>query len=119
MLWTLIRAHLRPYGGAVAAIVVLQLVSTITTLYLPSLNGRIIDDGIAQGETGTIVRLGTKLNAAGASQFPDVGQASIASRVGATAGMTSYFTIWYRNSAAYCTPATFNDTNGWRMTWTP
>ena len=58
MLWTLIRAHLRPYGGAVAAIVVLQLVSTITTLYLPSLNGRIIDDGIAQGETGTIVRLG-------------------------------------------------------------
>lgn len=58
MLWTLIRAHLRPYVGAVAAIVVLQLVSTITTLYLPSLNGRIIDDGIAQGETGTIVRLG-------------------------------------------------------------
>ncbi|MBK7876207.1 MAG: NF038122 family metalloprotease [Planctomycetes bacterium] len=68
---------------------------------------------------GTIVRLGTKLNAAGASQFPDVGQTPIATRVGATAGMTSYFTIWYRNSAAYCTPATFNDSNGWRVTWTP
>ncbi|MBI5363899.1 MAG: hypothetical protein HZA53_12020 [Planctomycetes bacterium] len=68
---------------------------------------------------GTIVRLGTKLNAAGASQFPDVGQVPIATRVSAVAGQTSYFTIWYRNSAAFCTPATFNDTNGWRVTWTP
>ncbi|MCA0179338.1 MAG: ABC transporter ATP-binding protein/permease [Actinobacteria bacterium] len=58
MLWSLIRSHLRPYAGAVAAIVVLQFVSTLTTLYLPSLNGRIIDDGVAVGDTGEILRLG-------------------------------------------------------------
>lgn len=68
---------------------------------------------------GTIVRLGTKTNVAGTSQFPDVGQLPIATRVSAVAGATSYFTVWYRNSAAFCTPATFNDTNGWRVTWTP
>ncbi|GAA1808878.1 ABC transporter ATP-binding protein [Nostocoides veronense] len=58
MLWSLIRSQLRPYAGAVAAIVVLQFVSTLTTLYLPSLNGRIIDDGVAVGDTGEILRLG-------------------------------------------------------------
>ena len=68
---------------------------------------------------GTIVRLGTKANVGGASQFPDVGQIPIATRVSAVAGQTSYFTIWYRNAATFCTPATFNDSNGWRMTWTP
>ncbi|MBK6888318.1 MAG: ABC transporter ATP-binding protein [Tetrasphaera sp.] len=58
MLWRLIRSHLRPYAGSVAVIVLLQFVSTITTLYLPSLNGRIIDDGVAKGDTGAILRLG-------------------------------------------------------------
>ncbi len=68
---------------------------------------------------GTIIRLGTKTNAGGVSQFPDVGQLPIATRVSAVAGQTSYFQIWYRNSAAFCTPATFNDSNAWRVTWTP
>jgi ATP-binding cassette subfamily B multidrug efflux pump len=58
VLWRLIRSHLRPYAGSVAVIVLLQFVSTITTLYLPSLNGRIIDDGVAKGDTGAILRLG-------------------------------------------------------------
>ncbi|GAB4075579.1 ABC transporter ATP-binding protein [Nostocoides australiense] len=58
MLWRLIRTHLGPYAGAVAAILTLQLVSTATTLYLPSLNGQIIDDGVALGDTGEIMRLG-------------------------------------------------------------
>lgn len=58
MLWKLVRDHLRPYRGAVAAIVVLQVVATITTLYLPSLNGQIIDEGIAKADTGFILRAG-------------------------------------------------------------
>jgi hypothetical protein len=68
---------------------------------------------------GTIVRLGTKLNVNGASQFPEAGQLSIATRVSATPGSSSYCQVWYRNAAAFCTPATFNDTNAWRLTWTP
>ena len=38
--------------------VALQFVSVLAMLYLPSLNARIIDKGIALGDTGYIVRLG-------------------------------------------------------------
>ncbi len=58
MLDRLLKEHLRPYSGAVTAVVLLQLVQTLATLYLPSLNARIIDDGVAQGDTATIMRLG-------------------------------------------------------------
>ena len=34
MLWTLLRRHGRRYRGAVAAVVVLQLISTLAMLYL-------------------------------------------------------------------------------------
>lgn len=58
MLVQLLRAHLRPYAGALAAVVGLQLVGTLASLYLPSLNADIIDNGVAQGNTGYIVRIG-------------------------------------------------------------
>lgn len=58
MLTRLIRSHLGPYSGAVGAILVLQLVATLTNLYLPSLNGQIIDDGVVKGDTGYILRTG-------------------------------------------------------------
>lgn len=58
MLVTLLRHHLRPYRSAVVAVVVLQVVQTLATLYLPSLNARIIDDGVATGDTTQILRLG-------------------------------------------------------------
>jgi ATP-binding cassette subfamily B protein len=58
MLWKLIRSHLGPYAGAVTAVIVLQFVSTITSLYLPSLNGQIIDQGVARGDTAFILRAG-------------------------------------------------------------
>ncbi len=58
MLISVLRTYLRPYRGALLAIVGLQLVGTIASLYLPSLNARIIDQGIARGDTGYIVRTG-------------------------------------------------------------
>ncbi|TFI50139.1 ABC transporter ATP-binding protein, partial [Micrococcus endophyticus] len=58
MLWTLLRRHGRPYLGAVTAVVVLQLISTLAMLYLPSLNARIIDEGVARGDTDRIWDLG-------------------------------------------------------------
>ncbi|MGW5853129.1 MULTISPECIES: ABC transporter ATP-binding protein [Micrococcus] len=58
MLWTLLRRHGRPYLGAILAVLVLQLVSTLAMLYLPSLNARIIDEGIAKGDTGRIWGIG-------------------------------------------------------------
>ncbi|WP_028281191.1 ABC transporter ATP-binding protein [Arthrobacter sp. H5] len=54
MLIKLVRHYLRPYSRLVLAVVVLQLAATIAALYLPSLNAQIIDEGVAQGDTGYI-----------------------------------------------------------------
>ncbi|MBB2922154.1 ABC transporter ATP-binding protein [Cellulomonas cellasea] len=58
MLVRLIRQYLAPYRGAVVAVLVLQLVQTLATLYLPSLNADIIDNGVARGDTAYILRVG-------------------------------------------------------------
>ena len=58
MLIRIIRDYLRPYQGLITVLVGLQLVGTIASLYLPSLNGRIIDEGVAKGDTGYILRTG-------------------------------------------------------------
>jgi ATP-binding cassette subfamily B multidrug efflux pump len=54
----LLRRYLRPYARELAIIVVLQLVATIASLYLPNLNARIIDRGVTRGDTGEIVSTG-------------------------------------------------------------
>jgi ATP-binding cassette subfamily B protein len=54
----LLRAHLRPYRRPLALVVVLQLVQTLATLYLPTLNADIIDKGVVRGDTGYIMRTG-------------------------------------------------------------
>nr|VTO96573.1 Putative multidrug export ATP-binding/permease protein [Mycobacterium riyadhense] len=58
MLLALLRQHIRPYRRLVAVLMVLQLISTLASLYLPTVNAAIIDDGIAKGDTATILRLG-------------------------------------------------------------
>jgi ATP-binding cassette subfamily B protein len=58
MLIRLLRAYLRPYRGAITAVCVLQLVQTLATLYLPTLNADIIDNGVITGDTGYIMRIG-------------------------------------------------------------
>lgn len=58
MLTRILRTYLAPYKGAVTVLLALQLVATIAALFLPSLNGRIIDEGVALGDTDTIFRLG-------------------------------------------------------------
>src|SRR5690625_3077366 len=58
MLLSLLRTHLRPYGAAICGIIVLQLAQTLATLYLPNLNADIIDNGVAVGDTGHILRIG-------------------------------------------------------------
>ena len=58
MLVRILRTYLRPYAGLLALLVGLQLVGTIASLYLPSLNGRIIDEGVARGDTDFILRTG-------------------------------------------------------------
>ncbi|HEY4462423.1 MAG TPA: ABC transporter ATP-binding protein, partial [Streptosporangiaceae bacterium] len=54
----LLRTYLRPYRGPLAAVGVLQLVQTLATLYLPTLNADIIDNGVITGDTRYIMRTG-------------------------------------------------------------
>ncbi|MFW6724637.1 ABC transporter ATP-binding protein [Streptomyces sp. MAR4 CNY-716] len=58
MLVRILRAHLRPYRRDIGWIVALQLIATMTTLYLPTLNADIIDHGVIPGDNGYIVRTG-------------------------------------------------------------
>lgn len=58
MLLALLRQYIRPYRRLVAVLMVLQLISTLASLYLPTVNAAIIDEGVAKGDTATIVRLG-------------------------------------------------------------
>ncbi len=57
-LFRLLRTYLRPYRRWLAWVVVLQFLATLAALYLPSLNADIIDNGVAQGDTGYITRAG-------------------------------------------------------------
>ncbi|MCY2961521.1 MAG: calcium-binding protein [Planctomycetota bacterium] len=66
---------------------------------------------------GTIFRLGTKTNASNASQFPEVGDASVSVRGGIQAGDVRTYQVWYRNAAVFCMMSTFNLTNGVQVVW--
>ncbi|MDX3573564.1 ABC transporter ATP-binding protein [Streptomyces sp. ID05-47C] len=58
MLIRLLRTYLRPYRKPIALLVLLQLLQTCATLYLPTLNADIIDDGVVNGDTGYILSYG-------------------------------------------------------------
>ncbi|WP_182379183.1 ABC transporter ATP-binding protein [Nocardioides sp. WS12] len=58
MLPRLLRTYLSPYKGWLTAIVLLQFTATAAMLYLPSLNADIIDKGIAEGDTGYVIKIG-------------------------------------------------------------
>lgn len=68
MLWRLLRRHVRPYRRLLAAVAVFQVISTLATLYLPTVNAAIIDDGVARGDLRRIVELGIVMLAVTALQ---------------------------------------------------
>ncbi len=96
-----------------------------SALYFQGLNQQSGGMGVVFGDGlrcagGTIIRLGTKNNAAGASQYPAAGDPSVSVRglVPAAGGLRTY-QVWYRNAAAFCNPETFNLSNGLQVTWIP
>jgi len=58
MLVPLITRFLKPHWPLIVGVVVFQLAQSIASLYLPSLNADIIDNGIATGDTGYILGVG-------------------------------------------------------------
>jgi ATP-binding cassette subfamily B multidrug efflux pump len=83
MLLALLRQYVRPYRWLVAAVMALQLVSTLASLYLPTVNATIIDDGVAKGDTATIVKLGgVMLAVTGLQVMCSIGAVYFGSRAG-------------------------------------
>lgn len=58
MLLALVRRYVQPYRGLLAVVAGLQVISTLASLYLPTVNAAIIDEGVAVGDTSRIVHLG-------------------------------------------------------------
>ncbi|MFC8039165.1 ABC transporter ATP-binding protein [Paenarthrobacter sp. NPDC057355] len=68
MLVTLIRRYSKPYLPQIVAVLLFQLASTIATLYLPSLNAKIIDEGVSRGDTDFIWQTGALMLAVALGQ---------------------------------------------------
>ena len=54
----LLRTYLRPYTRRLAIVIALLLVQAIGNLYLPDLNGDIINNGVLRGDTNYVLSVG-------------------------------------------------------------
>jgi ATP-binding cassette subfamily B protein len=54
----ILKERLKPYSRPITIVILLQLAGTIASLYLPSLNADIIDNGVITGDTAYITRTG-------------------------------------------------------------
>ena len=80
--------------------------------------GTVFGDGL-RCASGSVIRLATKTNVNGASQYPEPGDQSVSVRglIPLGGGVTRTYQAWYRNAAAFCNPETFNLTNAVRVDW--
>ena len=69
MLARLLTRYLRPYRRLLVGVLVFQLGSALAMLYLPSLNAKIVDQGVALGDTGYIWRTGALMLAVSLGQI--------------------------------------------------
>jgi hypothetical protein len=69
---------------------------------------------------GSLIRLRTVPASGGAVSIPRPGDPPI-STLGAVppSGGTRYHQVWYRDPASFCTPATYNISNGMIVVWAP
>jgi hypothetical protein len=70
---------------------------------------------------GSVIRLAVKISGAtGTSSYPVAGDPSVSLKGAIPAGGgTRFYQVWYRNAGPFCTPSTFNLTNGLAIVWTP
>ncbi|KQY96760.1 multidrug ABC transporter ATP-binding protein [Microbacterium sp. Root53] len=69
MLGKLLFRYLRRYRWLLAGVLVFQFAAALAALYLPSLNADIIDEGVAEGDTGFIIRTGLVMLAVSLGQI--------------------------------------------------
>ncbi len=103
---------------------------TLTAYSLPPTSACLFFQGTGIGSSGSwfgdgvrclsgpIVRIGTKTAVNGTATYPEAGDLPISVKglIGQDGGHRGY-QVWYRNSANYCTPATFNISSGMRVRW--
>src|ERR1700682_6524658 len=83
MLLGLLRQYARPYRWLLAVVASLQVISTLASLYLPTANAAIIDDGGANGDTKIIAEIGGMMLAvSGLRVLCSVGAVYFGSRAG-------------------------------------
>lgn len=95
--------------------------TTSSCIYLQgdNLDDTLFGDGV-RCVGGSLIRLRTKLNVGGASQYPEAGDplVSVRGMVTPGSGVRRYYQTYYRNAAAaFCPPLTFNVTSGIVIDW--
>jgi Tol biopolymer transport system component len=80
--------------------------------------GAVFGDGL-RCVGGTLVRLGVRTNAAGASQYPGPGGAPISVQGATSIGSVRSYQAWYRDAVPFCAPEPWNLTNGLSTIWRP
>jgi ATP-binding cassette subfamily B protein len=97
MLYRLVRTYLTPYAPMLGVLLVLQLVATLASLYLPSLFGRIIDEGVAVGDTAFILRTGMVMLAVSFVQIlATIGATRIGAQSSASLGREVRSSVFHR-----------------------
>lgn len=70
--------------------------------------------------TGSLVRIALRPSIGGVASYPGSGDEPISVRGGIPpAGATVAYQARFRDNATWCTPATFNTSNGYRVVWAP
>jgi hypothetical protein len=80
--------------------------------------GAVFGDGL-RCASGTVRRLRTVQASGGQAHVPGASDPSLSSLGAITVPGTYDYQVWYRNAASFCTPSTFNLTNGYEIQWTP
>jgi ATP-binding cassette subfamily B multidrug efflux pump len=97
MLSRLLKSHLAPYKRLILAVVALQAVQSVAALTLPTLNARIIDDGVLAGDNGFIRRFGLLMLAVSLVQVVfNIAAVRLGSRVAMGFGRDSRSSLFHR-----------------------
>jgi ATP-binding cassette subfamily B protein len=93
----LLRSHLRPYRRLLVVIVVLQAVQALASLYLPTLNADIIDNGVLAGDNAYILSVGmTMLGVTLVQVVFSVGAVYVSARVAMSFGRDVRSVLFHR-----------------------
>lgn len=80
--------------------------------------GVVFGDGL-RCAAGTVVRFDIVVNTTSGSSLPSGSLPAISFAGSCTPGATRFYQAWYRDSAAFCAPETFNLSNGLALAWRP